>query len=161
MGHGRVRGIWHGAPPATAAPTARDVIDEHRCCRASRLGAGNLAGRGFWRTGRCCAGSCSSSTPASSGNGCPASWASSQACCYRRQFWAKGVKPVIARRGAAHGSGLGTKRWVVEQTIALLHWFRRLRIRREHRDDIHEAFLKLACSLICRRRLQPALREEL
>ncbi len=78
--------------------------------------------------------------------------------CYRRQVWAKGVKPVIASRGTAHGSGLGTKRWVVEQTIALLHWFGRLRIRRETRDDIHEAFLKLACSLICWRRLRPTLR---
>nr|WP_236573680.1 IS5 family transposase [Streptomyces sp. GS7] len=78
--------------------------------------------------------------------------------CYRRQVWAKGIKPVIARRGTDHGSGLGTKRWVVEQTIALLHWFGRLRIRWETRDDIHEAFLKLACSLICWRRLQNTLR---
>ncbi len=78
--------------------------------------------------------------------------------CHRRQVWAKGIKPVIARRGTDHGSGLGTKRWVVEQTIALLHWFGRLRIRWETRDDIHEAFLKLACSLICWRRLQNTLR---
>ncbi len=78
--------------------------------------------------------------------------------CYRRQVWAKGIKPIIARRGAAYGCGLGTKRWVVEQTIALLHWFGRLRIRWETRDDIHEAFLKLACSLICWRRLRAALR---
>jgi hypothetical protein len=27
------------------------------------------------------------------------------------------------------------------RTIALLHWFRRLRIRWEIRDDIHEAFI--------------------
>ncbi|MGW2190358.1 IS5 family transposase [Streptomyces sp. NPDC001719] len=78
--------------------------------------------------------------------------------CYRRQVWAEGIKPVIARRGTAHGSGLGTKRWVVEQTIVLLHWFNRLRIRWETRDDIHEALLKLACSLICWRRLRSALR---
>jgi hypothetical protein len=32
----------------------------------------------------------------------------------------------------------------VEQTIALLHWFRRLRTRWEIRDDIHGAFLTLA-----------------
>jgi hypothetical protein len=44
-------------------------------------------------------------------------------------------------------------RWVVEQSLALLHWFRRLRIRWEIRDDIHEAFLSLACSIICWRRL--------
>ncbi|RKF22935.1 IS5/IS1182 family transposase, partial [Micromonospora globbae] len=37
---------------------------------------------------------------------------------------------------------------------ALLHWFRRLRIRWEIRDDIHEAFLTLACAIICWRRLQ-------
>ncbi len=57
-------------------------------------------------------------------------------------------------RGAAHGSGLGTYRWVVEQPLALLHWFRRLRIRWEIRDDIHEAFLSLACAIICWRRLR-------
>ncbi len=36
---------------------------------------------------------------------------------------------------------------------ASLHCFRRLRIRWEIRDDIHEAFLRLACSIICLRRL--------
>ena len=40
-------------------------------------------------------------------------------------------------------------RWVVEQSIALLHWFRRLQIRWEIRDDIREAFLSLACAIIC------------
>ncbi|MFE3497813.1 IS5/IS1182 family transposase, partial [Streptomyces sp. NPDC059165] len=51
-------------------------------------------------------------------------------------------------------SGLGIHRWVVEQSFALLHWFRRLRIRWEIRDNIHEAFLSLACSIICWRRLK-------
>ncbi|KAB8182658.1 IS5 family transposase [Nonomuraea phyllanthi] len=72
---------------------------------------------------------------------------------YRRMVWATGVKPVIARRGTEHGSGLGVHRWVIEQTIALLHWFRRLRIRWEIRDDIHEAFMTLAAAIICWRRL--------
>ncbi|WP_425464777.1 transposase [Nonomuraea terrae] len=54
------------------------------------------------------------------------------------------IRPLIARRGTEHGSGLGKQRWVVEQTFALMHAFRRLRIRREVRADIHEAFLKLA-----------------
>lgn len=49
---------------------------------------------------------------------------------------------MIACRGTEHGSGLGVHRWVMEQSIALLHWFRRLRIRWEIRDDIHEAFLR-------------------
>jgi len=56
---------------------------------------------------------------------------------------------VIACRNTGHGSGLGVHRWVVEQSIALLRWFRRLRIR----DDIHEDFLSRACSIICWRRL--------
>jgi IS5 family transposase len=76
--------------------------------------------------------------------------------CYRRQLRAKGITPIIARRGTDHGSGLGTRRWVVEQTIALLHWFRRLRIRWEIRDDIHEAFPTLACAINCWRRPQRA-----
>ena len=38
--------------------------------------------------------------------------------------------------------------------FALLHWFRRLHIRWEIRDDIHEAFLSLACGIICWRRLR-------
>lgn len=73
---------------------------------------------------------------------------------YRRLVWGLGVKPVIARRGTEHGSGLGTQRWVVERAFAHLHWFRRLRIRWEIRDDIHEAFLTLGCALICWRRLR-------
>gem|GEM_PF-6054218 len=50
--------------------------------------------------------------------------------------------------------GLGYPRaFLVERTIALLHWFRRLRIRWEIRDDIHEAFMTLAAAIICWRRL--------
>ena len=62
-----------------------------------------------------------------------------------------GITTVIARRSTAHGSGLGTCRWVAGQSIALLHWFRRLRIRWEIRADIHEAFPGLACAIIRRR----------
>jgi transposase len=68
---------------------------------------------------------------------------------YRKQVQKAGITPVIARRGTEHGSGLGKHRWVAEQTFVLLHWFRRLRIRWEIRDDIHEAFLRLACAIIC------------
>jgi hypothetical protein len=53
-----------------------------------------------------------------------------------------------------HGTGLGTFRWVVERTISWLHGFRRLRIRWERRDDIHEAFLGLAVCLITHRHVQ-------
>ncbi|MGW7068746.1 IS5 family transposase [Streptomyces sp. NPDC054855] len=73
---------------------------------------------------------------------------------YRRLLWQRGIRPVIAERGVEHGSGLGVFRWVVERTIAWLHGFRRLRIRWERRDDIHEAFLGLATCLITHRHVQ-------
>lgn len=72
----------------------------------------------------------------------------------RRLVWAQGIKPVIARRGMAHGSSLGVHRWAVERTIACFHGFRRLRIRWERRDDIHEAFLDLATCMITHRHVQ-------
>ena len=75
---------------------------------------------------------------------------------YRRLLRARGIRPVIAGRGVAHGSGLGRWRWMVERTIAWLHQFRRLRVRWERRADIHEGFLKLAVCLICWRRWKRA-----
>jgi transposase len=73
---------------------------------------------------------------------------------YRRLIWKRGVKPIIARRQIEHGSGLGRHRWVVERTFAWLHNRRRLLIRTDRRDDIHEAFLALACCLICWQQLE-------
>jgi hypothetical protein len=35
----------------------------------------------------------------------------------------------------------------------LLHWFRRLRTRREIRDEIHEVFMTLTAAIICWRHL--------
>ena len=72
---------------------------------------------------------------------------------HRRALRSLRIEPVLAQRFTEHGSGLGIHRWVVERTLAWLHQFRRLRIRYERRADIHEAFLSLACSLICLRRL--------
>ena len=46
-----------------------------------------------------------------------------------------------ARRRTPHGSGLGAHRWVVERTLAWLHQFRRLRVRYERSEEIHQAFL--------------------
>ena len=59
---------------------------------------------------------------------------------------------MIARRGTAHGSGLGKQRWVVERGFAHLHNFRRLRIRYERYPELHTALLVLACSILCWRR---------
>jgi transposase len=72
---------------------------------------------------------------------------------YRRLLRARGIRPMIARRGVVHGSGLGRWRWMVERTLAWLHQYRRLRIRWERRAHIHEGFLKLAVCLTCWRRL--------
>jgi transposase len=68
---------------------------------------------------------------------------------HRRELRRRGITPVLARRAAGHGSGLGTTRWVVERTLSWHHQFRRLRIRWERRADIHQAFLTLGCILIC------------
>lgn len=76
---------------------------------------------------------------------------------YRDQFRRFEITLHIARRGTEHGSGLGVHRWVVEGALALLRWFRRLRIRRETRDDIHQAFITLGCAVICWRRLRAPL----
>jgi transposase len=64
------------------------------------------------------------------------------------------IQTKIAWPKSGHGSGLGTKRWVVERTISWLHQYRRLRIRYERRDDIHEAFLAIGRSLICLKLLE-------
>jgi transposase len=73
---------------------------------------------------------------------------------YRRELWARGVKPIITRRATEHGSGLGRMRWVVERTFAWLHQFRRLRIRWERRPELHQAFMHLACAFVCQRFLR-------
>lgn len=73
---------------------------------------------------------------------------------HRQRLRARGIRPVIARRRTTHGSGLGIFRWVVERTLSWLHQCRRLRVRYERRDDIHEALVTLACIRICMRHLE-------
>ena len=73
---------------------------------------------------------------------------------YRRELRHRGIRPEIARRQAEHGSGLGRVRWVVERTFAWLHQFKRLLVRYDRRHDIHEAFVAIACCLVCFRRLR-------
>lgn len=68
---------------------------------------------------------------------------------HRMLLWIRGIEPFIAKRGTAHGSGLGRVRWVVERTLSWLRRFRRLRVRYERRDDIHEAFMSIGCGMIC------------
>ncbi|MFG2658355.1 hypothetical protein [Streptomyces sp. NPDC048425] len=66
------------------------------------------------------------------------------------------ILPVISRKGAPDIKGLGKLRYVVEQTFALLHRCIRLAVRWERRLELHDAFVSLACGLICRRRLKKA-----
>lgn len=63
----------------------------------------------------------------------------------------RGIIPIIGHRGRKHGSGLGKTRWPIERTLSWLHQNRRLRVRYERRDDIHEAFLSIGCGLVCYR----------
>jgi transposase len=61
----------------------------------------------------------------------------------------RGIKRRIARKGVESSKKLGRHRWIVERTLAWIAKYRRLTIRYERRDDMHEAFLSLGCSLIC------------
>ena len=72
----------------------------------------------------------------------------------RRFLRGRSIRSRIARRGVEPSEKLGRHRWVVERTLAWLARYRRLTIRYERRSDIHEAFLLLACSLVCFNRLR-------
>jgi transposase len=65
-----------------------------------------------------------------------------------------GITPRLARRRMPHGSGLGQERWPVERSFGWLHNARRLRVRFDRHDCIHEAFVKLQVCLICHARLR-------
>jgi IS5 family transposase len=67
----------------------------------------------------------------------------------RRALEQRGIQPRIARRGVESSQRLGRHRWVVERSFAWLNQMKRLIIRYERRGDIHEAFLRLGCCLIC------------
>ncbi|MEW2079335.1 IS5 family transposase [Streptomyces sp. NPDC013433] len=72
----------------------------------------------------------------------------------RAELRRRRILPVISRKGSPNIKGLGKLRYVVEQTFALLHHFKRLAVRWERRTELHDALVYLACSLICWRRLK-------
>jgi transposase len=72
---------------------------------------------------------------------------------FRQACRERGTEPIIPKRTTTGVKGLGKLRYVVEQTFALLHQFRRLAVRWERHLDIHDGFVSLACALICWRRL--------
>ena len=67
----------------------------------------------------------------------------------RQALTRRRIKVRIARTGVESRTRLGRHRWVVERTMAWFAQFRRLAIRYDRRHDIHEAFVSLACSLVC------------
>jgi transposase len=67
----------------------------------------------------------------------------------------RGITPRIARRGVESTTRLGRHRWKVERSLAWLLANRRLTVRYERRADLLQAFLCLACALICAHRLKP------
>ncbi len=74
----------------------------------------------------------------------------------RRYLRRRKIQVRIARKGVESKTRLGRHRWVVERTLAWLHHHRRLAIRYERLEAIHQAFLDLGCALICLTFLQRA-----
>ena len=67
----------------------------------------------------------------------------------RRVLRQRHVIARLARKGIDSSTRLGRYRWVVERTLAWLNRYRRLKVRDERREDIHQAFLTLGGALIC------------
>jgi len=58
---------------------------------------------------------------------------------HRKKLRKKGITPELVKRRC--GNGLGVYRWVVEHALAWFNRNRRLRVRYDRRDDIHQASL--------------------
>jgi transposase len=65
----------------------------------------------------------------------------------------RGITPRIARRGIETSDRLGRHRWVVERSIAWLTGYRRLTLRYECSARLFTAFLTLAATLTCYKKL--------
>jgi len=71
----------------------------------------------------------------------------------RKWLKSRGITPRIARRGIEPSQRLGRHRWVVERTMSWLSGCRRLHRRYERKADHFLAFVAIATTLICHRRL--------
>jgi hypothetical protein len=65
----------------------------------------------------------------------------------------------VENRRAQHGTSV-TRQREQGRSEGLVRRIRRLRIRWEIRDDIHQAFISLGCAIICWRRLKTSLRSQ-
>jgi transposase len=74
----------------------------------------------------------------------------------RRALRQRGITPRIARRGVESSERLGRHRWVVERTQAWVVAFRKLGVRYDRHAATVQAFLHLACALVCLRFLAHA-----
>jgi transposase len=63
------------------------------------------------------------------------------------------ITPRIARRDVQNGTRLGRHRWVVERSFAWLTGYRRLTARYERCARLFTAFLTLAATLTCYKKL--------
>ncbi len=61
----------------------------------------------------------------------------------------RGIAERIARRGVEDKRHRGRHRRVVERALAWLARYRRRAIRHERHEALHQAFLDLACALLC------------
>jgi transposase len=71
----------------------------------------------------------------------------------RRWLRDLGVEPRIARKGIERNDRLDKHRWKIERTIAWLTGHRRLNPRHERNDHRYAAFLTLAATLTCFKKL--------
>jgi transposase len=71
----------------------------------------------------------------------------------RRGLRLRGIIPRIARRGIESKARLGRHRYVIERTLEWVSRFRRLVRRYEVKAVRFEAFARLACAMVCYRRL--------
>jgi IS5 family transposase len=75
----------------------------------------------------------------------------------RRWLRNRGITPRIARKGIESSEKLGRHRWVIERSIAWLFGYRRLTSRYERHGHLFCAFLTLAATLTCYKKLRPAM----
>ena len=71
----------------------------------------------------------------------------------RTRLRSRRITPRTARRGVETSTRLGRHRWVVERSLAWLTGYRRLTIRYERSARLFTAFLTLAATLTCYKKL--------
>jgi transposase len=71
----------------------------------------------------------------------------------RRWLRDRGIAVRIARKGTESSDKLGRHRWVIERTIAWLTGYRRLTLRYERIASHFLAFLTLAATITCYKKL--------